>query len=350
MSLNIIRNDITKVKADVIVNTANPKPVIGGGTDSAIYEAAGSEKLLAAREKIGDIAVGEAYVTPAFDLPAKFIVHTVGPVWAGGTSGEREQLRSCYLNSLELASQYKCSSIAFPLISSGVYGFPKEVAVDVAKKAIREFLEDHEMEVYLVVFDEESLVASKEHFQSVKELVSSEYVKAREEAEYGLGLYGNSKGLRRAKEIELLYAEAAPSVDEAESVSRRQAIMEAKDIGELLGGKQIGFRDKYTEFLYGKKLDPSKVYTEYYGRKTHNKILNVEGYHPSKGTAIEACLGLHLSLSESYQLLMSAGYTFNENFDPDVVLMYCIINKKYHIRDINDELERNGLPVFDLIY
>ena len=222
--------------------------------------------------------------------------------------------------------------------------------MDVAKKAIREFLEDHEMEVYLVVFDEESLVASKEHFQSVKELVSSEYVKAREEAEYGLGLYGNSKGLRRAKEIELLYAEAAPSVDEAESVSRRQAIMEAKDIGELLGGKQIGFRDKYIEFLYGKKLDPSKVYTEYYGRKTHNKILNVEGYHPSKGTAIEACLGLHLSLSESYQLLMSAGYTFNENFDPDVVLMYCIINKKYHIRDINDELERNGLPVFDLIY
>lgn len=350
MAINIVRNDITKVKADAIVNTANPKPVVGGGTDKAIYDAAGSEKLLAAREKIGDIAVGEAYVTPAFDLPAKFIVHTVGPVWSGGTSGERELLRSCYLNSLELADQYKCSSIAFPLISSGVYGFPKEVAVTVAKSAIEEFLDSHEMEVYLVVFDDDSLVASKSHFQSVKEVVSSEYVKAREEAEYGLGIYGNSRELRRAKEIELLCMGSAEAIDEDESVSRRQKIMEATDIGALLGGKQIGFRDKYTEFLYGKKLDPSKVYTEYYGRKTHNKILNVEGYHPSKGTAIEACLGLHLSLSESYQLLMSAGYTFNENFDPDVVLMYCIINKKYHIRDINDELERNGLPVFDLIY
>ena len=139
MPFQIIRNDITKVKADIIVNTANPKPTFDGGVDSAIYEAAGKEKLLAERKKIGDIAPGEAAITPAFSLNAKYIIHTVGPTWKDGKHSELEILKSCYEKSLDLALQNDCESIAFPLIATGVYGFPKDKALQVATSVIQEF-------------------------------------------------------------------------------------------------------------------------------------------------------------------------------------------------------------------
>jgi len=298
--------------------------------------------------------VGEAVVTPAFDLPATFIIHTVGPVWETGDSEEKDMLKSCYLNSLELAYQYKCSSIAFPLISSGVYGFPKDVAIDIAKAAINEFLETHEMEVYLVVFDDASLVASKERFKSIKEFVDSEYVKAKEEAEYGADNLGNTRPMVRAREMELLYLERSyaqdQSMDEDEYHRRRQKIVEAKDLKELIGGKQISFGVKYFEFMMKKGMDPTDVYTGYYDRRINSKMINLEGYHPNKSTAIMACLGLKLTLSEADELLATAGYTFNMHFDPDVIVMYCIINKKYRLMDINYELTSNGLPEFHQIY
>ena len=154
MPFQIIRNDITKVKADVIVNTANPKPVIGGGTDSAIYKAAGEEKLLAERQKIGHIARGEMAVTLAFDLKAKYIIHTVGPIWEGGNKGEFDILRSCYRKPLEKAAELGCESVAFPLIATGVYGFPKDKALQIAMSEISSFLmqDGIEMTVKLVVF------------------------------------------------------------------------------------------------------------------------------------------------------------------------------------------------------
>lgn len=144
MPFQIIRNDITKVKADAIVNTANPKPCIGAGTDSAIYTAAGEAQLLAARKQIGDIAPGQAFHTEAFQLDAKYIIHTVGPVWTDGSHGERDILRSCYEKSLRLAADLKCESIAFPLISSGVYGFPKDEALQIALSEISRFLMTHQ--------------------------------------------------------------------------------------------------------------------------------------------------------------------------------------------------------------
>ncbi len=153
MPFQIIRNDITKVKADAIVNTANPKPRIGRGTDSAIYAAAGEEQLIAAREKIGDIAPGQAVHTAAFALAAKYIIHTVGPVWVDGSHGERDTLRSCYENSLTLADSLGCESIAFPLIATGTYGFPKDEALHIALSEIQRFLLTHEMKVTIVVFD-----------------------------------------------------------------------------------------------------------------------------------------------------------------------------------------------------
>ena len=355
MPLQIIRNDITKVKADAIVNTANPQPIIGGGTDKAIYDAAGEEKLLAARKKIGEINPGDAYETPAFDLDANLIIHTVGPVWEGGNVEEREVLRGCYINSLELAYQYKCKSIAFPLISSGVYGFPKDVAVSVAKLSIEEFLVDHDMKVYLVIFDDESLVASKGSFTKIKVLVNDEYVKSKIQSEYRID-YGGRRNRKNSRdsveELRQLEADLQHHViDQDVFMKRRKEIMEAgDDLTKIVGGKQYNFSEMFFHFLDSKGMTPPEVYSSYYDRKIFSKMQTKKNYHPSKGIAILNCLGLHLNLNEAMQLLGSASYAFNTNFDPDVVIMYCIMKKKWKMYEINSELEKYGLPYFDDIY
>ena len=151
MPFKIVRNDLTKMQVDAIVNTANPRPVVGAGTDAGIHAKAGPG-LLAARQKIGALDVGEAAITPGFDLDAAYVIHTVGPVWRGGQYGEESSLRRCYRASLELAAQYGCKSVAFPLISSGIFGYPKDRALRVAVDTIGEFLMEHDMTVYLVVF------------------------------------------------------------------------------------------------------------------------------------------------------------------------------------------------------
>ena len=184
MPFRIIRNDITRVAADAIVNTANPNPVIGSGTDNAVYAAAGKDALLAARKKIGRIARGEAAVTPAFGLQAKYIIHTVGPVWRGGDQGEEEKLRACYRKPLLLAEQLKCESIAFPFISTGVYGFPKELALKIAEEEITGFLENSEMEITLVVFDRASFEISAARKADISRYIDEHYVADQAAAEY----------------------------------------------------------------------------------------------------------------------------------------------------------------------
>lgn len=160
MPLEIVRNDITKMQVDVIVNTANPRAIVGGGVDRAIHHAAGPE-LIAARKKIGDIATGQAFITPAYKLNAKYVIHTVGPVWQDGQHNERELLARCYKNSLKLATEHTCESIAFPLISAGIFGCPAEIALATAIQAIREYIFEHDIEVYLVVFDANSFKISR---------------------------------------------------------------------------------------------------------------------------------------------------------------------------------------------
>ena len=185
MPFQIIRNDITKVEADAIVNTANPHPVIGRGTDTAIYEAAGLEELLAERERIGEIPRGHAAATPAFNLPAKHIIHTVGPKWIDGSHGEEETLRSCYRESLELAEQLGCESVAFPLLASGNYKYPKELAIRTATSVIYDFLMSNDMMVYLVVYDKRAFDLSGKIFPDVQD-----YLDGAEAVEYGAGISG----------------------------------------------------------------------------------------------------------------------------------------------------------------
>ena len=188
MPFQIIRNDITKVKADAIVNTANPQPVIGAGTDAAIYKSAGEKALLAERKKIGKIARGDIAVTPAFKLKAKFIIHTVGPVWNGGDKGEFDILRSCYSKSLEKAAELGCKRIAFPLIATGVYHFPKSEALKIAMNEISSFLmrEDTEMNVKLVVFDDSAFRLSRNLFFQVESYIDDEDVIKIHQKEYGI--------------------------------------------------------------------------------------------------------------------------------------------------------------------
>ena len=171
MPLEIIRNDITKVSADAIVNTANPHVAIGPGTDQAIYEAAGADRLLEARAEIGEMRPGQAAYTPAFGLHADHIIHTVGPAWRGGHFHERETAALCYRNSLRIADELGCESAAFPLISSGTYGFPKDEALKIAISEISSFLMGHDMTVYLVVYDRESFVISSKAFSGVRSYI-----------------------------------------------------------------------------------------------------------------------------------------------------------------------------------
>lgn len=189
MPFQIIRNDITKVKADAIVNTANPKPRIGRGTDSAIYAAAGEEQLLAERKKIGEIAPGQAVSTDAFNLDAKYIIHTVGPAWVDGNNGERDILHSCYEKSLASAAELKCKSIAFPLIASGVYGFPKDEALNIALAEIGKFLLTHEMKVILVVFDRKALELSEQLVGGIEQYIDEHSAHLLREAEYALSTF-----------------------------------------------------------------------------------------------------------------------------------------------------------------
>lgn len=184
MPFQIIRSDITSVRADAIVNTVNPQPIIGAGTETAIYSAAGAEQLLEARKQLGEIPVGEAAVTPAFQLPAKYIIHISSPIYSGGKNGEAELLRKCYDKALALAKEKECESIAFPLLASGSYGFPKDLALNIAVDAFRVFLTDNDMQITLVVFDRESVQCTEHLFTELKSYVDERTVVDKLEEEY----------------------------------------------------------------------------------------------------------------------------------------------------------------------
>ena len=251
MPFKIIRNDITKVHADAIVNTANPDPTYGAGTDSAIYRAAGEKKLLAERRRIGRLGVGEAAVTPAFNLKAKYIIHTVGPVWVDGEHREFELLASCYRKSLQIARRLHCRSIAFPLISTGTYGFPREKALNIALDQISSFLEEEEMDVTLVVFDRKTFELSSELRKDVSQYIDEHYVENRLRKEYSGQYPGRRQGgsdhileylrsRRRAdKSSQELSADKSPrelSADKAPqemSADREQIPVPAMDTGEV---------------------------------------------------------------------------------------------------------------------
>lgn len=322
MPFTIVRQDITKIKVDAIVNAANTELKMGGGVCGAIFRAAGEAELQAACDRIAPIRTGDAVITPGFGLPAKFVIHTAGPVYRDGKHSEEQLLRSCYLNSLKRAIENQCESIAFPLISSGIYGYPKAEALKVAVSAIHEFLADHDINILLVVFDKSSFAASRELFTEVENylethLIDEPSVRQRsllavEQKALAQTYIGTESQLELSKDISL--EERIHNLDQPFS----QALL------SLIDNK--GKND--VEVYKRANLD----------RKLFSKIRSSKSYMPSKRTALALAIALELTLPETNQLLERAGYTLSKSQKFDVIIEYFITSRHYDIFRINEVL------------
>ncbi len=249
MPFQIVRNDITKVAADAIVNSANPKPIYAPGTDAAIYQAAGAEQLLAQRKKIGPIARGQAAVTPAFALQAKYIIHTVGPVWVDGEHGEFQDLANCYRNSLAKAEELGCKSIAFPLIATGVYGFPKDKALQIAISEISRFLMTNEMQVLLVVFDRKAFQLSGNLFADIESYIDEHYVARKRNMELLEGIPEQYRGPkeRRIQDLQepILLGAIPEKPEENEAAEDNLSLEETlSNLGETFSDRLLNLIDQ----------------------------------------------------------------------------------------------------------
>ena len=350
MPFEIIRNDITNMQVDAIVNTANPRPVVGSGCDTGIHEKAGPQ-LLEARNASGDIRFGQCAITPGFDLAAKYVIHAVGPVWLGGTHGEEKLLRRCYDNALQLALENGCESIAFPLLSAGNYGFPKDRALQIALNAFSEFLMQHEMQIYLVVFNKEVFRLSEKLFYSVSSYIDENYIAAKEEAEYGEERRRILRAARRARaESEMLReASLAPEcndivlstckdsyVDASPCPSMAKAASPKDDLTELLKKTDAGFSETLLKLIdqSGKK-DP-QIYTRANLTRQHfSKIRNNPNYKPTKATALALALALELNLEQTKDQIGRAVDALTDSSKFDVIIKYFIEHGIYDVLSIN---------------
>ena len=320
MPLEIVRNDITKMSVDAIVNAAKESLLGGGGVDGCIHRAAGPELLQECRT-LGGCRTGEAKITGAYRLPCRYIVHTVGPVWNGGKYGEREQLASCYRTSLALAKEHGCETVAFPLISSGVFGYPKDQALRVAVDTISEFLAENDMTVYLVIFSRAAYAIGNKLFADIAAYIDDHYVDAHTDSQ--------RERLRRMSALEsrTLSADAAA------------APMAAGGLDEALAHLDAGFSETLLKLIdrSGKK-DSEIDKKANVDRKLFSKIRNNPDYKPSKATAIAFAIALELNLDETRDLVARAGYALSASSKFDVIIEYFIRQKKYDIFEINEAL------------
>lgn len=328
MPFEIVRNDIVNMKVDAIVNTANPRSIIGAGTDKAVHDKAGA-RLLLARKEIGNIAVGEAAITPAFDLDANYVIHTAGPIWKDGRSGEEDLLASCFRNSLGIAKKKACESIAFPLISTGSYGFPKPLALQIAVREISSFLMENEMQVYLVVFEKQSFELSEKLFKSVSSYIDENYVSDKMNLEYG------TSKLRRFDYEEMLLRESSYEITS-----------KIPNLDGMLNNLDKGFSETLLYLIDRTGKKDSEIYKKAnVDRKLFSKIRNNADYRPSKTTAIAFAIALELSMDETDDLLARAGIALSQSNKFDVIVRYFIENKKYDIFELNSVLFEFDQPL-----
>lgn len=339
MPFEIVRNDITKMAVDAIVNTANPRPVIGSGTDTAIHKAAGPE-LLKARQIIGNIDAGHAAITPAFELNADYVIHTVGPIWIDGTHDEEMLLRSCYENALSLAVQNGCQSVAFPLISTGNYGFPKDKALQIAISAFSSFLLENEMQIYLVVYDRASFKLSEKLFQRVASYIDEYYVDSHDFT-YGT-LDENRRRIRRRKEMEICESRALMEetvvADGLEEMFPCAAAPKTKatSLAEKLKQADAGFTETLLKLIDKTGKKDSEIYKKANISKQHfSKIRNNPDYKPTKPTAIALALALELSLEDTKDLIGRAGYALTNSSKFDLIIQFFIEEGIYNVVEIN---------------
>jgi O-acetyl-ADP-ribose deacetylase (regulator of RNase III) len=318
-TFTLVSQDITKMRVGAIVNAANTDLRMGSGVCGAIFKAAGEKKLQAACDKLSPIRTGEAVITPGFELPAKYVIHTAGPVYDQWSKQQSETLlRSCYTGSLSLAAKNKCNSIAFPLISSGIYGYPKKESLTVAASAIADWLKEGELDVYLSVFDKEALDISEELLTGLESYIDENYV----------GAHKTRAGKQRSTE------KKAPSGALGGTAGKRNETFSAALL-RLIGAKGKKDVDVYKKANIGVKR----------GRKLFSKIRTTKGHTPSKRTVIALAVALELTLPETTYLLERAGFPLSHSQMFDVIVEYFIVNGKYNIFEINEVLFKYDQPL-----
>ena len=349
MAFKILRNDITKVRADAVVNTANPIPVIGRGTDSSIYEAAGREQLLEARRKIGVIERGQSIWTPSFNLRkhgVKYIIHTSGVIYRDGNHGEKDILRSCYQTALTIAAELNCKSVAIPLLASGNYRFPKDLALQIAVEEISRFLLEHEVDVFLVVYDAESYKISEKLFDDVEDFLSDNlngYEVEEEHIQYKAS-YNTVIGSLSADRI----FESARAVQSEPILSEEKKIAPIDVDAFIRSSKdKLNFQNTLMHLIADRKVDNSVIYKKAcIDKKFFSKIISNKDYVPKKRTVMALGLALELPLEEYERFLASAGYAFMPSSKFDLIIKYCVMNHIYNLINVDVILDDHGEECF----
>ena len=365
MPFEIIRNDITKMRVDAIINPTDKRLSGGGGLDAAIHRAAGAELDDACRA-LGGCAVGEAKLTPGFRLAAKYVIHTAGPVWHGGSCGERALLSACYRNSLALAKALDCQTIAFPLISAGAFGYPKDEALSVAIEAISAFLFESDATVYLVVFGRTEYLASRKLFRNVQAYIDdvyadSHYAAPSESARHhrraaeDAAPYGNLRpdALEDAEAFAGLSDAAmpAPRADEAPRMAHKRgtpldSARPAFDLQRALKQTDEGFSEALLRLIDERGMTDAECYKRAnVDKRLFSKIRSNPNYRPSKPTVFAFAVALRLSLPETVRLLRRAGFAITHSSKFDIIMEYFISQRAYDIYEINGVLFDYDLPL-----
>ena len=328
MPLSIVRNDITTMKVDAIVNAANESLLGGGGVDGAIHRAAGPGLLKECRT-LGGCKTGQAKITKGYRLPAKYVIHTVGPIWRGGSCGERELLVSAYRTSLQLALVRGCQSVAFPLISSGVYGYPKDQALKTAVDTIGEFLLSHEITVYLVIFDRASYTIGGKLFADIAAYIDDRYVEEHTDLQE-----------KRRQSMAYSAAPTAPQAPGGEGLWAPAPCGAAPaSLKEALGRLDESFSQMLLRKIDERGITDAQCYKRAnIDRKLFSKIRSDVHYKPSKPTAMAFAVALELPLEEAREMLGKAGFAFSHASKFDIIVEYFIANKNYNIFEINEAL------------
>lgn len=343
MPFEIVRNDIINMEVDVIVNTANPYPAIGSGVDSAIHKKAGP-RLLEARKLIGNIDFGKVAITPAFDLNSKYVIHTISPIWIDGTHKEENILSDCYRNSLNLAKEYKCESIAFPFLATGNYRFPKSLALQIVMKEISSFLMENEMKIYLVVFDKESFELSEKLFKSVNSYIDEYYIHGKISDEYGYEKLSRRQLRARRDRANTKCDELESDVfggyfPSSQSITLEENNLKEYDWQEILNELDAGFSETLLKLIDKTGKKDSEIYKKAnVDRKLFSKIRNNIDYKPSKTTAIAFAFALELDLEQTKDFIARAGFALSHSNKFDVIVEYFLVNKNYNIFELNEVL------------
>ena len=336
MPLKIIRNDITKMNTDAIANAANNSLKKVVGICGSIFDAAGKSKLKKACKKIGYCKTGQAVITEGYKLPAKYIIHTVGPVWHGGKNDEEVLLYDCYINSLKLAFANKCESIAFPLISTGVYGFPKDKAITIAQRAIKDFLSKHDMIVYLVVFDKNSYEISKKRLFSIKQYINNNYTSFNLDTGRSIRRYLNQLDNVRSLASR---SQGVEELSDAAELAQKINLDSKINLDDILLKTEETFSEMLLRVIEEKGMtDPEAYKKANVDRKHFSKIRSNKDYAPSKVTAIAFAIALEMSLDDTLDLLKKAGYTLSHSNKFDIIIEYFIKEKVYDVFEINEAL------------